>query len=120
LSEIRATTISDAAGTGPVTLTKQSAAKAWVHFNGTSTIAIDDSFNTASLTDRGTGAYSQNFSSNMSNDNYSAVIGARANESYVNSSDLNTSALCACGTANSSGSVQDVATVCLSIDGDLA
>ncbi len=33
MSEIRATTISDAAGTGPITLTKQSAAKAWVSYN---------------------------------------------------------------------------------------
>jgi len=40
MSEIRATTISNAAGTGPITLTGQSAAKAWVNFNGTGTVAI--------------------------------------------------------------------------------
>ena len=120
MSEIRATTISDAAGTGPIALYKQSAAKAWVHFNGTGTIVIDDSFNTASLTDRGAGAYSQNFLINMSNNNFSAVIGARANQSYVNSSGLNTASLCACGTASSTGSAQDASTICLSIDGDLA
>jgi len=70
LSEIRATTISDAAGTGPITLTKQSAAKAWINFNGTGTVAIQDSFNTDSLTDNGTGSYTQNFSSAMVNANY--------------------------------------------------
>ena len=62
MSEIRANTISDAAGTGPVTLTKQSAAKAWVNFNGTGTIAERDSFNVSSLTDNGTGDYTVNFS----------------------------------------------------------
>ena len=70
MSEIRATTISDAAGTGPITLTGQSAAKAWVNFDGTGTIAARDSFNVSSLTDRGTGAYTTNFSSSMANTNF--------------------------------------------------
>ena len=73
MSEIRATTISDAAGTGPITLTKQSAAKAWVNFNGSGTIATRDSFNVASLTDSSTGNYSVNFSNNFSNGNYASV-----------------------------------------------
>lgn len=63
MSEIRATTISDLAGTGPATLTKQSAAKAWVNFNGQGTIAARDSFNVASLTDNGTGNYTVNIAS---------------------------------------------------------
>ena len=69
MSEIRVTTVSDTAGTGPVTLTKQSAAKAWVNFNGTGTIAARDSFNVASLTDSSTGNYSVNFSNNFSDGN---------------------------------------------------
>ena len=52
MSEIRATTISDAAGTGPITLTKQSAAKAWVSINSASP-AIRGSLNASSLTDDG-------------------------------------------------------------------
>lgn len=63
MSEVRANTISDAAGTGPVTLTKQYAAKAWVNFNGTGTIAARDSGNVSSLTDNGTGWYTVNFTS---------------------------------------------------------
>ena len=56
MSEIRANTISDAAGTGPATLTKQSAAKAWVHFStSTSTTLYSPSLNISSLTDNGTG-----------------------------------------------------------------
>ena len=71
MSEIRAPTISDLAGTGPATLTGQYAAKAWVNFDGTGTIAARDSFNVASLTDNGTGDYTVNFNSSMSNNSYS-------------------------------------------------
>ena len=71
MSEIRATKISDAAGTGPIALTKQSAAKAWVNFNGTGTIAVRDSTNVSSITDNGGGDYNTNFISSMSDDDYS-------------------------------------------------
>ena len=71
MSEIRATTISNAAGTGPITLTKQSAAKAWVNFNGTGTVAIRDSENVTSLTDSGTGTYSYTVSNSFANTNFS-------------------------------------------------
>jgi hypothetical protein len=73
MSEIRATTISNAAGTGPITLTGQSAAKAWVNFNGTSTVAIRDSENVSSITDNGTGLYTINFTSSMANGGYSVT-----------------------------------------------
>ena len=62
-------------GTDPVTLTKQSAAKAWINFNGTGTIAARDSFNHSSLTDNGAGDYSVTVSNAMNNVNY-AVSGA--------------------------------------------
>jgi len=78
LSEIRAATISDAAGTGPISLTGQSAAKAWVNFNGAGTIAIRDSFNVASLTDNSTGNYDVNFSNNMSSVEYAPQICSNA------------------------------------------
>lgn len=70
MSEIRATTISDAAGTGPITLTGQSAAKAWVNFDGTGTIAARDSVNVASLVDNNTGDYTVNFSNAFSAADY--------------------------------------------------
>ena len=72
MSEIRATTISDAAGTGPIALTKQSAAKAWVNFNGTGTVAIRDSQGVSGLVDNGTGDYTINFSSSFSSVNYAS------------------------------------------------
>ena len=55
MSEIRATTISDETGNGPIALTKQSAAKAWCFFNTSSSTSITGSFNVSSLTDLGTG-----------------------------------------------------------------
>ena len=75
MSEIRATTISDTAGTGPITLTKQSAAKAWVNFNGTGTIAVRDSLNVSSLTDNGTGVYSVSLTNSFSAVNYATGLG---------------------------------------------
>jgi hypothetical protein len=52
---------------GGTTYSARGIAKAWVTFNGTGTIAVDDSLNIASLTDRGTGLYRTNFTSNFTN-----------------------------------------------------
>jgi hypothetical protein len=41
------------------------AAKAWVNFNGTGTVAIRASFNVTSITDNGTGDYTVNFTMAM-------------------------------------------------------
>lgn len=71
MSELRADTITGSDGSSPVTLTKQSAAKAWFNLNA-ATPALRDSFNIASITDEGTGLYEGNFSSTLSNGNYSA------------------------------------------------
>ncbi len=53
-----------AIGTGGINQAR--IAKAWVNFNGTSTVAIRDSYNISSLVDRGTGLYSLNLSTNLS------------------------------------------------------
>lgn len=55
---------------GPTTLTGQSAAKAWANLNGTGTIALRDSFNISSSTDNGTGDYTFNFTSALTDVNY--------------------------------------------------
>ena len=70
MSEIRATTISNAAGTGPITMTGQYAAKAWVNFNGTSTVAIRQSGNVSGITDNTTGDYTVNFTTAMTDASY--------------------------------------------------
>ena len=45
--------------------------KAWINFNGTSTIAIRSSYNISSITDNGTGDYTVTFSTAMEDANYS-------------------------------------------------
>ena len=60
-------------GSTPVQIS-QGRAKSWVNFNGSGTVAIRDSLNVSSITDNGSGDYTVNFSSAMSNSNYSAVV----------------------------------------------
>jgi hypothetical protein len=50
--------------------------KAWVNFNGTSTVAIRASYNVSSITDNGTGDYTVNFTTALADANYAAVAGA--------------------------------------------
>lgn len=56
-------------GTAPVY-----AARAWVNFNGTGTVAIRASGNVSSITDNGTGDYTVNFTTAMPDANYSSQI----------------------------------------------
>jgi hypothetical protein len=49
------------------------AARAWVNFNGTGTVAIRASGNVSSITDNGTGDYTVNFTTAMTDANYSIV-----------------------------------------------
>ena len=51
-------------------------ARAWVRFNGTGTVAINASGNVSSITDRGTGAYTVNFTTAMADNNFAAVASA--------------------------------------------
>lgn len=47
--------------------------RAWVNFNGTSTVAIRASGNVTSITDNGTGDYTVNFTTAMPDNNYSVA-----------------------------------------------
>ena len=84
-SVLNVDTIADKAGTGPVGLTKQSAAKAWFNFTGIGTAALVDSLNFASLTDNGTGSFNLSYTSNMSNSTYSFSNGAGWDVGVTNS-----------------------------------
>jgi hypothetical protein len=64
------------------------AARAWVNFNGTGTVAIRASGNVSSITDNGTGDYTVNFSTSFADINYASFFAsdgtnpvATANES---------------------------------------
>lgn len=48
-------------------------ARAWVNFNGTGTVAIRASGNVSSITDNGTGQYTVNFTTAMTDADYSVV-----------------------------------------------
>jgi hypothetical protein len=48
-------------------------ALAWVNFNGTGTVAIRSSYNVSSITDNGTGDYTVNFATALSDANYAVV-----------------------------------------------
>ena len=70
MSTLKADTIQSTGG-GAATLTKQSAAKAWLNLNGTGTIAIRDSFNVSGVSDGGTGIYTTSFTFSFDDANYS-------------------------------------------------
>lgn len=72
-SVLNVDTIADAAGTGAVALTKQSAAKAWGHVATANSTTLDDSFNYTSVTDNGTGDWTYAFTNSMTNSAYSFV-----------------------------------------------
>lgn len=120
MSEIRANTLSDAAGTGPATLTKQSAAKAWVH--GENDASLLNSFNISSSTDNGTGDYSYTFTNAFSGANYSACAIVRISSPTARTamvSNQNTTD-CNVKTTNASTSTYEDRRHMLSTHGDLA
>jgi len=57
---------------------QQGLLKTWMSMNGSSTIALFDSLNTASITDNGNGDYTQTYTNAMSNNDYSTVVTVRA------------------------------------------
>jgi len=72
-SQLNVDTIADKAGSGPVGLTKQHAAKVWVNY--TSSTTIRDSFGISNLVDDGTGDYTANFSVTFANDDFAVTTG---------------------------------------------
>ena len=65
MSDIRANTISDASGNGPINLHKQSAAKAGVNVSSASDITT--SFNVSSVTNTGTGLRLVSYANSFTN-----------------------------------------------------
>jgi hypothetical protein len=117
-----ALTLFNASGSAPVY-----ASRAWVNFQGTGTVAIRGSGNVTSITDNGTGDYSINFTTALSDANYSIVgclredtsggvgnttnrvLGLRRDTSTV------TTTLIRVGVANFSGSATDAESVYIGI-----
>ena len=72
-SELRVTTLSNATGDGPATLTKQSAAKFFIDVSQDFS-TIQASLNISSLDDDGTGDGGLNYTNNFSSANYAPSI----------------------------------------------
>jgi len=73
MSTLRCTNLQDTSGGNSLTTAQiyNGAAKAWVNFNGTGTVAINAQFNVSSITDNGVGDYTVNFSTALTDANYS-------------------------------------------------
>ena len=126
MSEIRVTTVSNAAGTGPVTLTKQHAAKVWIAFDqgdsASSVQSIDGSFNVSSISDGGTGETVINFSNNMADGNHATKLSVGSGAANrVCSFNLPRVNLCKVETyQNTATSAADAGEMAATIHGDLA
>ena len=59
-------------------------AKAWISFDGTGTIAINDSFNISSIADNATGVYTVTLSNAMANANYCVNVSVKSKLSNQN------------------------------------
>ncbi len=95
--------------------------RAWVNFDGTGTVAIRASGNVTSITDRGTGEYTINFTTAMSDANYSTV-GIGGSSTTVNGVTFEapvrtaqTTSAVQCGIISHTGSFVDVDYVTASI-----
>lgn len=69
MSTLRVDNITDTSG-GSSSLSVPGAAKAWVNFNGTGTVAIRAQLNVSSITDNGVGNYTVNFTTALPDTNY--------------------------------------------------
>jgi len=66
-------------GGSTTTNIQQGLTKVWCRFNGTSTVAIGDSFNTTSITDHSTGLYTVTYANDMANANHSPHVTSGVN-----------------------------------------
>jgi len=126
-SVLNVDTIADKAGTGPVELTKQSAAKAYslwdmADLSGTGgTTGIDTSFNVSSMDDDGAGDFGINFTNSFSSVNYTATSATSggARRVLTRSGTVTASAMDGL-TRNDSNANSDAAGCSVTMHGDLA
>ena len=87
-SELRVNTLKDAAGNNSIatSFVAGGSAKAWVNFNGESTLSVRDSLNIGSVTDNSTGNYTNNFSSAFAAATYNTTVGGGGNLMYLDTS----------------------------------
>ena len=126
-SILRVDTLTDASSSNSIATSVlfNGVAKAWINLDGTGTIGTNDSYNTGSITDNGTGDYSITITNNMVNALYSHTHGdytSDRNDVQVSGS---------AGNAPAAGSIRiqcvqtgnspdDADQACVTIHGDLA
>jgi hypothetical protein len=100
---------------------EQMVCKAWVNFNGTGTVAIRDSYNVSSITDRTGGAFTVNFTTAFANTDYSGTASAHIGTSSASNrfaSIAPVTASTAYLTSNSLSGSADVEFTCAQFFGD--
>jgi hypothetical protein len=124
MSTLKADTIVASDGSSPVTLTKQSAAKAWANFTNLTTFGVNGSFNCSSVTDIAVGAGDPQFTNNMNDANYSATgSGEKSTVLHAVMSGINNPAtdhLTVVTAQGSNNAALDCEFVFFSLHGDLA
>ena len=74
MSLIKANNITNVTGGIPTVKGQRLIPTAWVNFNGTGTVAINDDENVSSITDVDVGKYTVNFTTAMANANYCPLL----------------------------------------------
>jgi len=93
-------------------------ARAWVNFNGTGTVAIRASGNVSSITDNGTGNYTVNFTTAMSDANYAVNItsdSAANNNGYNRTATTNTASAAVVQHYENGGTATDTTLMLVSV-----
>lgn len=103
-----ATEAANAPGSAP-----RYACRAWVNFNGTGTVAVRASANVASVTDGGVGVYTINFTTAMTDANYT-VAGVANGGGYVAIASIAAGAV-AVATRDATGTLTDYSTITVAI-----
>ena len=111
-------------GGSTTTNLQQGLVKAWINLNGTGTIATRDSFNSASITDNGTGEYIDTFTNPMVNTTYSVsgesgTLGANNENMFVCNFGRSTTGSRGSNMSDG-GSAADRDLYCIMVAGDLA
>ena len=119
MSELRANTVSNAAGTGPAALTKQRAAKSYSLLNQVAGTTLA-SFNTSSHTDAGAGTWSSALTSAMSSANYPISSSGFPDNYYVSTVCYSTSTTQVNIRCTIGGGYVDNSQITAVADGDLA
>ena len=126
MSTIKATTLSDLAGTGPVTLTGQFASKVFCQYDNSGTATTVISGNVSSVTDSTTGKHIINLTTNMSAADTGAVVGSANNSyttwaiNYIHAGSLTSASACHVAIHDTATNFLDCEQVGTAIFGDLA